>query len=107
LKRSRNEAARKTRARDRQTEETTKVNEQNKSAKRKKPEHQLWIDSCAKAQDAIEEIIGLQQEYQGEYDEMSERKQESKKGELLSAICDLDLEGALATIEEAGLVELP
>jgi hypothetical protein len=34
-------------------------------AKRKKPEHQLWIDSCAAAQAAIEELIALQQEYQG------------------------------------------
>jgi hypothetical protein len=75
--------------------------------KRKKPEHQLWLDSCAAAQAALEELVALQADYQNDYDNLSEAQQESRKGELLSAICDLNLEGALDAIQEAAEIELP
>jgi len=75
-------------------------------AKRKK-QNTAWYDACSKAEDAITDMIAMQQEYQNEFDEMSERQQESAKGEKLLALCELQLESALEIIQEAAGLEAP
>jgi hypothetical protein len=80
---------------------------QKRMAAKPKPEHQRWRDLCADAQAALQELGELQADYQNDYDEMTERQQESQRGQLLSAICELDLASALETVEEAADIELP
>lgn len=93
--------------------QTSQVEEpkEEQAAKDPKPdrrsERQRWKEACEFTAGAIEELIELQDEYKGRFDELSERQQESERGEILSAICDLDLEGALSTIEEALGIDLP
>jgi hypothetical protein len=71
----------------------------------KKTKNKAWVDACAKAEEALSALIELQLEYQNDYDEMSDSQQESKRGEELADICNLDLEGALGTVHEANEVE--
>ena len=68
---------------------------------------EAWNKACTTAREAIQDLVDMQTEYQGCYEELSERRQESARGEILSAICELDLEGALSTIEEAAEIDLP
>jgi hypothetical protein len=83
------------------------MNEQSTSVKRMKKQNSAWSDACNKAEDAITDLIAMQQEYQNEYDEMSERRQESAKGQKLQEIGELQLESALEIIQEASLLEAP
>jgi ParB-like chromosome segregation protein Spo0J len=69
--------------------------------------NQLWIDSCAKAREAIEELISMQEAYESEYEEMSRSQQDSARGQILNALCCLELDSALYTIEDAEQTEAP
>lgn len=66
-----------------------------------------WNDAVEKAQNAIQELISIQDECQGEYDDMTEKKQEGEKGEALQTICDVALGDALEILNEAEGLEIP
>jgi hypothetical protein len=66
-----------------------------------------WNDAAADAQASIQTLIDIQSEYQSVYDEMTEFQEDSDRGQAISAICDLDLDNALAAIQEAASINLP
>jgi hypothetical protein len=66
-----------------------------------------WAQEATAAVSAIEALVELQQEYQEWYDNLPENLQNSPVGEKLQAICDLDLEGAFSTLQEADGADLP
>ena len=66
-----------------------------------------WSDAASEAENAIQKLLDMQAECQEAYDNMSEKAQEGDKGVALSDITDLDLEGAMGTIQEAAALEIP
>lgn len=67
----------------------------------------LWNEAVAKATDALQTLIDIQEECQEKFDEMGEKAQEGEKGQELDKICDLDLQGAMDTLVDAGECEIP
>lgn len=66
-----------------------------------------WSDAIDDAKDAIQRLINLQAECQGQYDAMTEKQLESEKASALSQICDLGLQEAMDNIDEAAECEIP
>lgn len=66
-----------------------------------------WADAASRAVSALEELEGLQAEYQEWIDNLPENMQSGATAEKLQSIVDLDITGAKDTAEEAGNVELP
>jgi hypothetical protein len=69
---------------------------------------QRWINNAERASSlleeaigAIEELKGVQEEYQEWLDNLPENLQQSAVGEKLEAVTDLDIETALQSIQEA------
>jgi len=60
---------------------------------RSKSRSQRWSDAASAASAALEELIEVQQE--------------SALGEKLDAVCDIDLQSALDTVQEAESADLP
>lgn len=76
--------------------------------KPKKPSRAtLWNDACTRAKTALEDLQNLQSEYEEWKDNLPENLQSSAVGEKLEAVCDLDISGAVDTIEEAEGIDLP
>jgi hypothetical protein len=59
------------------------------------------------AQDAIEELLQIQSDYERDFEELSERQRESTRGEAMQEIINLQLQNALEIIQEALETELP
>jgi phage anti-repressor protein len=76
-----------------------------------KPERQTrgdrWMEAAQTAADALSTLLDIQEEYQEWYDNMPEQLQSGATGEKLSAICDLDIESAQSTAQEAADADLP
>ncbi len=73
---------------------------------------QAAAEAFAQLQSALEELIGLQQEYGEWKDTLSEKNQENTPTyEKLDAVCDINIEGCLSDMEqvvgEVDSVELP
>lgn len=66
-----------------------------------------WREAARIAQEALEELIGVREEYENWKDNLPENLAESETAQQLQEICDLNLEDALELIEEAKQVELP
>jgi hypothetical protein len=66
-----------------------------------------FSDACSRAEAALEELVDLQGEYQEWRDNMPDNLDGSPTAEKLDAVCELDLEGAKSTIEEANGLDLP
>lgn len=66
-----------------------------------------WSRLCATAKDALDQLKEMQDEYQEQLDNLPENLQSSARGEKLSTVCDLDLESAVSTIDEAEGTDLP
>lgn len=66
-----------------------------------------WAAACTKAQDSLQELLDLQQEYSDWKDNLPENLQNSPVGEKLEAVCDLMIEDAKSTIDEAEGIDLP
>jgi len=66
-----------------------------------------WQDAAAAAEAAVAALKDVQTEFQEKYDQMSEKQQESEKGERLNMIVEVDLDGAQDIINEALGVEKP
>lgn len=68
---------------------------------------QRWSAAVNKAIEALEELRAVQEEYQEWRDNLPENFESSPLAEKLDTICDLDIEGALDTANEAGDADLP
>ncbi len=66
-----------------------------------------WSEAANAAEQAVQVLVDLQQEYQEWKDNLPENLESSPVGEKLEAVCDLDLSGALDTIQEANALDLP
>ena len=66
-----------------------------------------WEAAAARAVQALEELVDLQNEYEEWYEGMPENLQQSGTGEMLEAIVGLDLESAKDSADEAEGTELP
>jgi hypothetical protein len=66
-----------------------------------------WAAACAKASEGLSELVELQQEYQEWRDNLPENVASSPLGEKLDGVCELDLEGAQSTVEDAESADLP
>lgn len=80
-----------------------------KKAKKPKPKSrtQRWNEAAAEAVAALEALKDIQSEYEEWKDNLPENLQQSALGEKLDAVCDLDIEGALDTAQEAEGADLP
>jgi len=66
-----------------------------------------WADACSRASDALSTLAELKSEYESWRDNLPENLQTSAVGEKLDAVCDLDLDSCVSTIEEAEGLDLP
>lgn len=72
-----------------------------------KKEQIQWDTAISKAQEAIQELLEMQSDYQAKYDELTEEQLEGEKGFALSEICDLDLQSIADTLSDASEIKLP
>lgn len=66
-----------------------------------------WTAAAGKAQEALQELVELQQEYESWKDNLPENLNDSPVGQKLEEVCGLDLQSALDTAEEAEGLDLP
>jgi DNA-directed RNA polymerase subunit RPC12/RpoP len=66
-----------------------------------------WAEASRIAREAIEELIGVQSEYEYWRDNLPEGLAEGATAELLNEVCNLNLDDALDILEEADQVALP
>lgn len=66
-----------------------------------------WADAAGRAVAALNELYEIQQEYQETKDNVPDNLQSTPYYEKLEGVCDLDLESAIATAEEAEGIDLP
>lgn len=68
---------------------------------------QRWADAASRATAALEELVELQSEYQEWLDGLPENLQSGALADKLQSVCDLDLESAKQSVEEAEGIDLP
>ena len=86
----------------------TQVSQKPRSQKAKTPTRaDRWAEAVGVALTAIQNLLDIQYEYQDWYDKLPENLQSSPTGERLESVCDLDIDGAFGTLEEADGVDLP
>lgn len=66
-----------------------------------------WLDAIGTARQGLEALKELQEEYQDWRDNLPENLDASPTAEKLDTIIDLDVDGALTTVEEAEGCDLP
>ena len=66
-----------------------------------------WGEAASRAVDGLSELVELQQEYQSWLDNLPENLQSSSLNSKLEEICNLELEAALETAQEADSIDLP
>jgi len=74
---------------------------------KRKSRPQRWADAAGRAEEAINELVDLQQEYSDWKDNLPENLGQSVLGEKLEEVCGLDLESAQSTVSEAAGIDLP
>lgn len=78
-------------------------------AKRQRPKSRSarWSDAAGAASTALSELQEIRQEFEEWKDNLPENLQGSALGEKLGAVCDLDIDSALETVQEAENADLP
>jgi len=78
-------------------------------AKRKKNNSRAarWADACAKAREGLELLQGLREEFEEWQDNLPENLANSALGEKLQAVVDVQIDEALAVVDEAEGLDLP
>jgi|TARA_R110002110_G_scaffold13980_2_gene66236 hypothetical protein len=66
-----------------------------------------WDYEIVRAQQAIEELVAMQSEFEDWYDSMPENLQGSPTGEMLEEIVNIDLDSAETSINEAAEAQIP
>ena len=76
--------------------------------KRKPPSRaERWSDAAGRAEDALNELVEIQGELVEWKDNLDGKFEGSPLVEKLDAICDMDLEGAKSTAEDANGADFP
>ena len=79
-----------------------------KAKKAKRPSRfQRWADACAAAISSLEDLKAIQEEFEEWKDNMSENLQSTPVYEKLEAVCELDIDGTIDTVQEAADADLP
>jgi hypothetical protein len=68
---------------------------------------QRWADAAERAGDALSELQEIQQEYSDWYGNLPDNLRETAVGEKLDTIINLDIEGAISTVDEARDADMP
>lgn len=68
---------------------------------------QRWADAASKAKEGLEELQAIQDEFEEWRDNFPENAQGGATYEKLEAVCDLDIDSAVETVEEAEQIDLP
>jgi histone H3/H4 len=66
-----------------------------------------WQRAAGQAIAALEELQAIQEEYQDWLDNLTENLSGSALSDKLQTVCDLDIAGALDTVQEADSADLP
>lgn len=66
-----------------------------------------WGDAASAAVAALEELQEIKGEFEEWRDNLPENLQQSTIGEKLEFVCDLDIDSALETVQEAENADLP
>jgi hypothetical protein len=66
-----------------------------------------WSAAVSRALSGLEELVEIQQEYAEWKENLGDSFEGSQTKEKLEAVCELDLEEAKGTVEEAESVDLP
>lgn len=66
-----------------------------------------WLDAAMRAEDALQELLDMQSEFEEWRDNLPENFQSTELGQKLDTICDVDIQGALETASEAKDAEPP
>jgi hypothetical protein len=66
-----------------------------------------WADAASRAVAALEELKGMQEEFESWKDNLPENLSGSALGEKLEAVCGIDLDGAVDAANEAEGADLP
>ena len=66
-----------------------------------------WADAVSRADAALQDLRDLQEEYQGWHGSLPENLAESPTAQKLDEIDGLDLESAIAIVNEAEMIDLP
>ncbi len=66
-----------------------------------------WIDAATRAEDALQELLEIQSEFESWRDNLPESLQSTATAEMLETICDIDVNSALETAGEAKDAEPP
>ena len=66
-----------------------------------------WTNAASRAVEALEELCDLQTEYTDWKESLPENLESSAIAEKLETVCDLDLDDALSTAQEAKGIDLP
>lgn len=87
------------------SKEETPTQPSPKAKPQSKP--QRWVDAAGRATTALQDLLDMQADYQGTYDNMTEGLQQTPYGQKLQAMTELDLQSAFDTAEEASNADLP
>jgi len=68
---------------------------------------QRWANAASEAMAALDVLTEIQGEYQDWLDNLPENLQSSALGDKLNDVCNLDIEGAKSTVEEAEGMDMP
>ena len=74
---------------------------------RPKSRPQQWQEAASQAINALSDLQSLQQEYQDWLDNLPENLQSGNLAAKLEEVTNLDIEGALDTVQEAEGMDLP
>lgn len=74
---------------------------------KKQTKQTTWNEAVAKAQEAIQELIDIQDACQEKYNELTEEQQGGEEGIPFIKITDLDLQNVLDTLMDATDIEIP
>lgn len=66
-----------------------------------------WADAVNDAAKALDELRSIQEEYEDWMANVPDNLQETETYPKLEAVCSIDIEGAIQTVEEADGADLP
>jgi len=72
-----------------------------------KSQWERWQDACQKADAVLHELKDIQEEFESTYEDMSEKQQETEKGQRLETITDLPIDDAIGVVEDCINAEKP
>jgi len=66
-----------------------------------------WSDACDRAKSAIDDLVDLKGEFEDWKDNLEGKFEGSALVEKLEAVCELDLDSVVSTLDEAEGLDLP